>query len=258
LPQEWTKAQIINHLARVHNYSRYLELCAATTGFRYGEIDRTRLTTARRLMYCAAVRDHVDGLGVDYWSTSRDIASCLEAMRREGLRFDVILVDPRHEYATSLRDLEAAFRLIDAGGSLIVHDCLPPSAEMAAPEFVPGSWCGLTYQAYVDFVSSHRDLAFYTVDTDFGCGVIRKLPGPAAWQRLTTAVLGERMQEPRSPADLARAALLKRFSLARAKGDGGFSFFQEHKAALLNLLTVSAFLEREGGAASSTGEEMSG
>ena len=151
---------------------------------------------------------------------------------------------PLDEYATSLRDLEAAFDLIDPGGSLVVHDCLPPTLEMAAPRFVPGEWCGLTYQAYVDFVSCRRDLAFYTIDTDYGCGVIRKLPGMAVWQRVVTARLGRA-----SPDDRARAALLERWTVARAGGDGGFSFFQDHRGALLNLLSVSAFLEREGGAA---------
>ena len=33
----------------------------------------------------------------------------------------------------------------------------------------------MTYQAYLDFVLARRDLRYLTVDTDYGCGVIRKL-----------------------------------------------------------------------------------
>jgi hypothetical protein len=32
----------------------------------------------------------------------------------------------------------------------------------------------VTYAAYIDFVSERDDLDFYTVDTDYGCGVIKK------------------------------------------------------------------------------------
>ena len=44
------KARIINRLAAVHGYRQYLELCAATTGGQYDEVDRRRLS-CRRLSY---------------------------------------------------------------------------------------------------------------------------------------------------------------------------------------------------------------
>jgi hypothetical protein len=48
------------------------------------------------------------------------------------------------------------------------------------PKYIPREWCGVSYQAYVDFISQRNDLAVYTVDTDYGCGVIRKLANPSA------------------------------------------------------------------------------
>ena len=47
------------------------------------------------------------------------------------------------------------------------------------PKYIPGEWCGVSYQPYVDFISQRNDLAVYTVDTDYGCGVIRKLAEPS-------------------------------------------------------------------------------
>ena len=44
---------------------------------------------------------------------------------------------------------------------------------------ITGEWCGVSYQAYVDFISERHDLAVYTVDADYGCGVIRKLAEPS-------------------------------------------------------------------------------
>ena len=60
-----------------------------------------------------------------------------------------------------------------------MHDCLPPRSEIAVPNYIQGEWCGVSYQAYVDFISQRHDLAVYTVDTDYGCGVIRKLVDPS-------------------------------------------------------------------------------
>ena len=37
-------------------------------------------------------------------------------------RYDIILVDPYHDYACSLRDLEAAFGLVEPAAYLVVHD----------------------------------------------------------------------------------------------------------------------------------------
>ena len=44
LSQEWNKAHLINHLAEVHDYRHYLELCTYTSGRRYDEIDLAAYT----------------------------------------------------------------------------------------------------------------------------------------------------------------------------------------------------------------------
>ena len=51
LSQEWNKAHLINHLAEVHGYRHYLELCTYSSGRRYDEIDRAKFLTCSRLMY---------------------------------------------------------------------------------------------------------------------------------------------------------------------------------------------------------------
>lgn len=80
LSLEWNKAHLINHLAEVHGYRHYLELCTFMSGGRYAS---------------------------------------------------------------------------------------------------PGNGAALAIKAYVDFISQRHDLAVYTVDADYGCGVIRKLAEPS-------------------------------------------------------------------------------
>jgi len=98
------------------------------------------------------------------------------------------------------------------------------------PTYITGEWCGVSYQAYVDFISQRHDLAVYTVDTDYGCGVIRKLAGPS----------------PQS-ATAAGAELLADWRSKRSDSKEAFAFFHEHKQVLLNLITTDEFFVRERG-----------
>ena len=102
------------------------------------------------MYYCPA--GYEDGLAIDFRTEGMNIGECISEISAKGLRYDIILVDPFHDYASSYRDLAAAFDLLDAGGMLVVHDCRPPNIAAATPEFIEGEWCGVTYKAYLDFV----------------------------------------------------------------------------------------------------------
>jgi SAM-dependent methyltransferase len=232
------KAGIINHLAAVHGYRNYLELCTLTTGARYQEIDRSKLSR-RRLMY-RCPDDYEDGDPVDYRSPDCDISACLQAIRGEKRRFDIALIDSFHEYGTSLRDLAEGFDLLREGGSLVVHDCLPPTRAIAQPTYLQGSWCGVSYEAYIDFVDARDDLAFYTVDTDYGCGVIRKRAGNAFIR------LGRRLLRAfDAVADGEGRRLMQEWRTLKGDHARRFDVFERHKRTLLNLISVDEFFARE-------------
>jgi hypothetical protein len=224
-----TKMEIVGHLATRHGLSRYLELCTPTTGRLYDRLDRNVLTTAHRLIYnCPEAFD--DGLDVDFRTEGFDIDTCLAEIRIRGQRYDIILVDPFHDYACSLHDLAAAFGLVEPGGFLVVHDCLPSSRAMAAPEYSHGEWCGVTYKAYLDFVS-HRKLDYRTVDTDYGCGVIRK---PAPRDMLAGAG--------RSSSATRDHGLWQEWHAIGNDFERAFGFLEAHKEPLLRLVRADEFL----------------
>ena len=83
-------------------------------------------------------------------------------------------MDGWHTYDCTIRDLTLAYDLLADGGVLVVHDCLPPTELMASPAWVPGSWCGVVYKAFLDFVLARNDLDYCTVNLDYGCGIIVK------------------------------------------------------------------------------------
>ena len=104
-------------------------------------------------------------------------------LRRHGI--DVALVDGLHTYAQSLRDIENCLRHLNAGGIVVVHDCLPASAAESAPaqdqaRKVPGftgTWTGDVYRAIVELRSRRPDLWIAVLDTDHGIGLVQ--PGAA-------------------------------------------------------------------------------
>src|SRR5450759_1992585 len=154
----------------------------------YGAIDRARYSICHRLMYrCPA--EFNDGLPIDFRSSNLDISECAKAVRAGELKYDVILVDPFHEYEPSARDLSEAVNLLSSAGTIIVHDCFPRDATIAVPEYIDGDWCGVTYKAYLDFVLARQDLIFCTVDTDYGCGVIRRNVSLSMVQRIARQAL---------------------------------------------------------------------
>jgi hypothetical protein len=159
-------------------------------------------------------------------------------LRSSGQRYDICLVDGYHTYACSQRDLSEAFGLLADGGALVVHDCLPIDAAVASPHWIPDRWCGVTYKAFLDFVARRSDIDYYTVDTDFGCGVVVK---DRRWWATAgrLAQRGRRRLSPDARARIIRGWLETGDDLARA-----FDYFERHKATLLQLISVDQFLDR--------------
>jgi hypothetical protein len=99
------------------------------------------------------------------------------------------------------------------------------------------SWSGVTYKAYLDFVSGRDDLEYLTVDTDQGCGVIRhkeengERHGPADQEHQELSVAG--------------GDLIDRW---RSIGDdfrSGFQLLQANRTKLLKLISAAEFLRVE-------------
>jgi hypothetical protein len=178
--------------------------------------------------------DYDDGLAIEFRSENFEISECISQINRAGFHYDIILVDPWHQYSTSIRDLKAAFDLIEEGGILVVHDCLPDDEKLVTPEFIPGEWCGVTYKAYLDFVAGRHDLEYYTVETDYGCGIVRKL-GQPWWRGLVPELCRSRVK-------LSKCPLL--WDQWHENGDDfprAYRFLKENKKDLLNLISVDEF-----------------
>jgi hypothetical protein len=103
--------------------------------------------------------------------------------------YDVVIVDCVHEADRCLAAMEWALGRVAPHGAIVVHDTNPPTAWHQRPsaEYVPGTdWNGDVWKAVVRFRARHPEMYVATVDTDWGCTVVR--PGAAALDHLDSAL----------------------------------------------------------------------
>jgi hypothetical protein len=217
------KYEIVNALVMKNGYESYLEICTTETGGRFWRIDRKRLRVCHRLLY-RCPEEFADGEEITFRSAGDSIENLLDA----GLKYDIVFLDSWHTFDCSMRDLETGLSVLREGGVMVVHDCFPRK-EHAGPVFHGGCWSGVTYCAYVDFLLSRRDLYHCTVETDYGCGVVKKIRRDEAWK------------SPHRAAD----EIVEQWRSKRSRDDDMYDFFYDHRRELLNLVSAEEFLAME-------------
>jgi hypothetical protein len=107
---------------------------------------------------------------------------------------DVAFVDGLHEYQQAFRDVNHCLQYLNDGGLIIMHDCNPLNYAGAYPikkSFneldtlvkagkIPGwnnCWNGDVWKALVRLRIEHNDLSIFTLDLDWGLGIITKGSG---------------------------------------------------------------------------------
>ncbi len=99
-------------------------------------------------------------------------ASSDEFFATNTAKFDIVFIDGVHQCDQVLREIQNSIAALRSGGVVVIHDCLPPTDEAARGRPVSGrAWCGDVFRAIAWYFSKSRYLC-YTVDTDFGVGVI--------------------------------------------------------------------------------------
>lgn len=88
--------------------------------------------------------------------------------------FDVIFIDGLHISEQVEKDIINALEILNDGGYIICHDMHPPEESWQIVPPVQANWNGDCWKAWVRIRTSRDDLIMFTVNTDFGCGVITK------------------------------------------------------------------------------------
>lgn len=184
--------EIINHLIKTYNYKNYLEI-----GTQFGDCFK-QIEVDHKV--CVDPQKCYDGL--TYEMTSDEFFS------QNTKTFDIVFVDGLHLEEQSTKDILNSLKVLNKGGSIIVHDCLPHCEE-----FIQVCWNGTTYRSIVDIRYNNPELSVCVVDSDCGCGVIRTEP---PLQTVYNAV----------PLDIAKT----------------YYYYEKNKVDLMNVISVDKFL----------------
>lgn len=150
---------ILKHLITTYGYNSYLEV-----GVRKGD-------TFNRI----PVKDKV---GVDPKSRLRGVVQTTSDVffTYSTRTFDLIFIDGLHEHQQVYRDVCNSLDCLNPGGCIVCHDLNPQSEKSQVSPRVKGCkhWNGDCWKAWVQLRCERSDIEMAVVDTDEGCGIIRR------------------------------------------------------------------------------------
>jgi len=151
---------IINKLIKDNNYQSYLEI-GYGNGETYNQVNIINKTGV----------DINQRTGAKYIMPSENF---FLFTKNNKLKYDIIFIDGNHKYEFVKKDVLSALETLNDGGTIVMHDCNPTKREMQGDIPIIPEWTGSVWKVFVELKATRNDLNMYVVDTDYGCGVIKK------------------------------------------------------------------------------------
>lgn len=194
---------IINYFIEKNNFERYLEIGV----FDGGNIRKIKCK------HKDGVDPGVEGViddNVTFAITSNEffdkIAPTIE-------KYDIVFIDGLHHSEQVDLDIENALKYTNDNGIIILHDCNPPTLGHALVPRQQLAWNGDVYKSILKFQKNNTQHTYYTVDADWGIGVIVK----------------NKLQE--------NTVSAEKYDL----GISNWDFFNKNRSELLNLIPSEQF-----------------
>jgi len=153
---------IINHFITKLNLKSYLEI---------GVFDGECLQKIN-----CEIKDGVDpgfengrSVGVNYRMTSDEFFNS-----NQNKIYDIIFIDGLHHSEQVDIDIENSIKQTSENGIIILHDCNPPTLNHTLIPRVQSQWNGDVYKSILKFRKNNINHEYFTVDSDWGVGVIIK------------------------------------------------------------------------------------
>ena len=192
------KSSLINHLIAISNYKTYLEI-GVRKGYNFRQINVFQKTSVDPNPECEC----------HYVMTSDAFFQQLSVEKK----YDIIFIDGLHLEKQVDRDISNSLLHLNKGGSIVVHDCNPPTEvyqrEDRSDDVV--NWNGTVWKSWVKLRKSGTDLKMQVVDIDWGVGLIQQ---------------GKQVL----------------YSCSSKEADS-FEYFQKKRRGLLNLISVEEFFQ---------------
>ena len=148
--------QLINKLIQENNYRSYLEI-----GIRRGDcFDRV-------------VCERKTGVDPNGNRATHKMTSD-RFFDQSNETFDIVFIDGLHLAEQLYRDITNALKVLNEGGSIVVHDLNPRNETAQKREKLQSCWTGDCWKAWVWLRQERNDLNMKVIDIDRGCGMIRR------------------------------------------------------------------------------------
>ncbi len=72
-------------------------------------------------------------------------------------KFDLIFIDGDHEAEQVEKDIVNAYKALNKGGMILLHDCNPPTFESQVVPRIQGEYCGTVWRSVVGFIDAYGD-----------------------------------------------------------------------------------------------------
>lgn len=222
---------IINAFIEKHNYKTYLEI-GYYKGWSFDQVkcehkaavdpNPSKTPEQEALPYYGFITDRVPDLSAPFDKVDLTFSEIITKSKSDDFfsrlildvaKWDIIFIDGLHEASQVEKDIKNALKFLSPGGTIVLHDCNPPKYEHTTTG-IGGCWTGDTYRAFVKFRLQYPEYESFTVDTDWGCGVI-----------LTPPVVGFHID----------------YGIKEINRLLNWDYFNEHRSDLLNLISVEEF-----------------
>jgi len=155
-----TRTEIINGLIEKNKYTSYLEIGVNTPsqpGYNWIGVK-------------IPVKHGVDpNVETTYKMTSDEFFD-----NHISQKYDIVFVDGLHLHEQVYRDIVNSLNNINENGTIVVHDCNPITEITQRRERASDAWHGDVWKAIVQLRMENPNIEIDTVNTDEGCGIIRK------------------------------------------------------------------------------------
>ncbi len=185
------RTEIINFLIEKEKYSSYLEI-GVQNGFNFKDIKCQNKV----------------GVDPDHNSRATIHLTSDEFFKSNEQKFDLIFIDGLHEHPQVYKDIVNSLDVLNEGGTVICHDMIPVNELSQRVPRQSKVWMGDCWKSWIRLRFERDDLSMFVIDTDCGCGIIRK------GKQITIPTIACSYEE-----------------------------FEKNKSKLLNIMTVEEFLE---------------
>lgn len=167
------RTEIINSLIKKHNYKSYLEIGLDDPNNNYNYIQCDNKECVDPFFE----EDHKNGFDVQVNDFENIIKNILtyrmtsdDFFKQNTKKYDIIFIDGLHTKEQVGKDIINSLKVLNPGGKIVCHDCLPINE---ASQIVPRKqayWFGDVWRTIAEL--SKQNINFCTVDCDCGCCVI--------------------------------------------------------------------------------------